>query len=172
MGVVKQRKGVERVPINPYEVERRKQRIAEQRAYIESLKHEKPMSDGTMGMRVSNIDIDALEKQVEREEQALAYLAPKEGTPAEKAQAKKDHDEAAEYIRKNALTWNELRTFPKPGDHEKDQNYARAVEKSMQQEVGNPKFQEMCNKLKRAAAILDPNDPELRDINKYRDGGR
>lgn len=156
------------VPINPDQVAKRKADIEEKRAYLESLRSGKTFSDGTTGMNVENIDVTALEKQLERDEKALEYLAPKEGSAADKRKAQKDFDEAKAYIEEHALTLSEVGKYPKPGDPEKDADYGRAVEKSMTMEVGNPKFQQMCAQLKRAASILDPNDPELRNINRYR----
>lgn len=157
-----------KVPISPNEVEARKAKIAEQEQYIESLKTGKELSDGTTGMKVQNIDIGKLEKQLEREKEALKYLEPHEGTSAEKRKAQKEFNEAKEYIAEHALTRSELGKWPKPDCPEKDADYGKAVEKSMEMEVGNPKFQEMCRQLKCAAAILDPSDPELRNVNRYR----
>ena len=156
------------VPINPDQVARRKADIEEKKAYLESIKSGKSFSDGTSGMKVENIDISALEKQLDRDEKALEYLAPKEGSAADKRKAQRDFDEAKAYIAEHALTMAEVGKYPKPGDPEKDADYGRAVEKSINMEVGNPKFQQMCSQLKRAASILDPEDPDLRNINRYR----
>lgn len=156
------------VPIGPDQVEKRKADIEAKRAYIESLRTGKQLEDGTAGMRVENIDIDALEKQLERDEKALAFLAPKEGTAAEKRKALKDFEEAKEYIRTHGLTLAEIGKYPKPMDPEKDADYGKAVEKSMAMEVGNPEFQRMCQQLKRSASVLEPDNPELRNVNRYR----
>ena len=158
------------VPISPDQVARRKADIEAKRSYIESLKTGKQYGDSSAGapMRVENIDIAALEKQVERDEKALEYLAPKEGTTAEKKKALKEFNEAKAYIAKHALTLAEIGKYPKPADPDKDADYGRAVEKSITMEVGNPEFQRMCNQLKRAASILEPDNPELRNVNRYR----
>lgn len=158
-----------RVPISPTEVQTRQAKINEQRAYIESVKSGGKIGDSQyLEGDKKDIDVNALEKQLEREENALKYLAPQEGTTSEKRQAQKDYDEAAEYIKKNALSMSEVEAYPNPKDIEKDHKYGKAVEKSMAQEVGNPKFTEMCNQMKRAASILDPDDPSLRDVNRHR----
>lgn len=155
------------VPISPREVEKRKARIEEQEAYLDSVKNGRPLSDGVTGVK-EEIDVAALEKQLERDKRALDYLGPHKGTPAERRKAQQEYDEAREYIAKNGLTLAEIGKYPKPDNPEKDADYGRAVEKSMAQEVGNPKFTEMCNQLKRAAAILDPDDPNLRNPNTCR----
>lgn len=157
-----------RVPISPAEIQRRTAGIEEKREYLESLKSGKVLGDGTSAMNVENMDIGALEKQLEREEKAITALSMRECTTAEKKQALKDFEEAKEYIAKNALTLAEVGRYPKPNDPEKDAEYGKAVEKSMTLEVGNPMFGKMCNQLKRAAAIIDPTDPELRNVNRYR----
>lgn len=157
-----------RVPISPAEIQRRTSEINEKREYLESIKSGKDMSDGTSAMRVENLDISALEKQLERDERAITSLSMRGTSTAEKKQALKDFDEAKAYISKHALTLAEVGKYPKPNDPEKDADYGRAVEKSMTMEVGNPMFGKMCNQLKRAAAIIDPNDPELRNVNRYR----
>jgi hypothetical protein len=156
------------VPIGPAEVQRRKEEIESKREYLEKLKSGGQMDDGTTAMQANNLDIGALEKQLNRDEQALKYLAPVEGNASEKRKAQKDFDEAKAYISSHALTLSEVGKYPKPNDPEKDADYGRAVEKSMTMEVGNPEFQKMCNQLKRAASIIDPNDPELRNVNRYR----
>lgn len=156
------------VPISPDQVEKRKAEIEAKRNYLESLKSGRPLEDGTAGMKVNDVDISAMEKQLERDEKALEYLRPKEGTNSEKRKAQKDFDEAAEYIRTHALTLAEVGKYPKPSDPDKDADYGKAVEKSMTMEVGNPEFQRMCGQLKRAASILDPDNPELRNVNRYR----
>lgn len=156
------------VPIGPDQANKRRVEIAEKREYIEKLKSGGQMSDGTTAMRTENIDIAALEKQLNRDEAALKYLEPLEGNAAQKRQAEKDFEEAKAYIGKHALTLAEIGKYPKPNDPEKDAEYGKAVEKSISMEVGNPKFQQMCQQLKRAASILDPDDPELRNVNNCR----
>lgn len=158
----------ERVPINPKEIESRKQKIEEQEAYLDSLKSGKQLSDGTAGMAVNGIDVGSLEKQLERDKRALEFLSPHEGNASEKRQAQKDFNEAKEYIAKHGLTLAEIGKYPKPDNPEKDADYGKAVEKSMTMEVGNPEFTRMCNQLKRAASILDPENPELRNVNNCR----
>jgi len=157
-----------RVPISPGEADRRRAEIASKREYLESLKTGKSLDDGTTAMKVENIDIGALEKQLERDERALEYLGPKEGTAAEKHKAQIDFDQAKEYISKHGLTIAEMGMYPKPDNPEKDANYSRAVEKAVVNEVGNPEFKRMCDQLKCAAAKLDPDNPELRNVNKCR----
>jgi len=157
-----------RVPISPNEADRRRAEIEQKREYIESLKTGKSLQDGTMAMKVENIDINALEKQLERDERALNYLSAKEGTTVEKHKAQKDFDEAKEYISKHGLTLAEIGMYPKPDNPEKDADYGRAVEKSMANEVGNPEFQRMCAQLKCAAGKLDPDNPDLRNVNLCR----
>lgn len=156
------------VPISPEQASKRREEIAQKEEYLESLRTGKTLSDGTAGMQVNDVNISALEKQIAREKKALEYLAPREGTDREKDEAKKKYDEAAAYIRENALTLAEVGKYPKPGDPEKDADYGKAVEKSINCEVGNPKFQQMCEQLKRAAAVLDPENPDLRNINRHR----
>jgi len=156
------------VPISPDQAQKRRDDIEAQEEYIESLKTGKTMSGGGSAMKVENIDIGALEKQLDRDKRALAHFSAKEGTPSEKRNAQKDYNEAKAYITKNALSWADIGKYPKPNDPEKDADYGKAVEKAISQEVGNPMFQRMCEQFKRAAAILDPNDPELRNVNRCR----
>lgn len=159
-----------RVPISPSEVEKRKADIEAKKTYLESLKTGKPLSEGYAGMNVESIDIGAIEKQLERDERALEYLSPKEGTSSEKRKAKQEFDEAKDYIAKHGLTLAEMGMYPKPDNPEKDADYGKAVEKAIGSEVGNPEFTRMCNQLKRAAGVLDPENPELRNVNKCRLG--
>jgi hypothetical protein len=156
------------VPISPDQAAKRKQEIDSKREYIESLKTGKAFADGTAGMKVENIDIGALEKQLARDEKALEYLAPREGNAAEKRKAKQEYDEAKAYIGSHGLTLADMGKYPKPNDPEKDADYGKAVEKAMTQEVGNPEFTRMCNQLKRAASILEPDNPDLRNVNTCR----
>ena len=156
-----------RVPIGPNEVVARKLKIDEQEAYLESLKTGKVLSDGVSGIK-ENIDITAVEKQLDRDKRALKYLEPKEGTSSEKRKAEKDFNEAKEYISKHGLTLSEMGKYPKSDNPEKDAEYGKAVEKAIESEVGNPEFTRMCNQLKRSASILDPANPDLRNVNRCR----
>lgn len=157
-----------KVPITPDEVERRKAKIKADEEYLERLKGGQVEDGKAEPMPIRNINISNLEKQLDREKKALEYLLPKEGTSKEKQQALKEFNEAKEYIEKHALTREELGKYPKSDNFEKDSDYRKAVRKSLEMEVGNPKFQQMCEQLKRAAAILEPDNPELRNINNYR----
>ncbi len=157
-----------RVPISPDHVEKRRADIEAKRAYIESLETGKPLSDGSTGMEAKGIDIAALKKQLERDEKALEYLEPREGTVAQKRKAQVEFDEAKEYIAKHGLTLAEMGMGYKNDTSEKAADYGHAVEKAMSEEVGNPEFGRMCNQLKCAAAVLDPENPDLRNVNKYR----
>ena len=158
-----------RVPIGPNEVQARQTKIAEMEEYIDSVKTGKKMGDTKLlESDKSDVDVATLEKQLAREKDALKYLGPQEGNASEKRKAQQEFNEAKEYIEKNALSMSEVQAYPCPSDIEKDNRYGKAVEKSITQEVGNPKFTEMCNQLKRAASIIDPDNPTLRDINQYR----
>ncbi len=156
-----------KVPIGPNEVAARKAKIEEQKAYLESVKTGKSLSDGLSGVS-EGIDIAELEKQLARDERALAYLEPQEGTSSEKREAQKEFNEAKEYIAKHGLTLAEMGKYPKPDNPEKDADYGKAVEKAITDEIGNPMFTRMCQQLKRAASILDPDNPDLRNVNNCR----
>ncbi len=94
-----------RVPIGPNEVQARQAKINEQRAYIESVKSGGKIGDSQyLEGDKKDIDVAALEKQLERDENALKYLAPQEGTTSEKRQAQKEFNEAKENIERNELS--------------------------------------------------------------------
>ena len=162
------------VPIGPGEVERRQADIDSKQEYLDKLKGGKVPEGQMSEMAVKDIDVGALERQLGRDKRALECFAPKEGNAAEKKKAQRELDEAKEYIAKHALTHAELGMWPsrvgvnRDGDDIKHQDYLKACEKAYKEEVGNPEFQRQCEKLKRAAAILAPEDPELRNINNYR----
>ena len=162
------------VPISPGEAERRREDIASKREYLGKLKSGKELEGQVTEMATKDIDVGALERQLDRDERALAFLAPKEGTATEKKKAQKEFDEAKAYIEKHALTRAEQGMWPsrvgvsRDNDDVKHQDYTKACEKAFKEEVGNPEFQRQCERLKRAAAILAPEDPELRNINNYR----
>jgi hypothetical protein len=156
-----------RIPLNPAEVSKRKAAIAEKKEYLESLKTGKPMSDGTMGMSVENMNINAVEKEIERDEKALEHLSPHEGNAYEKRKAQLEFNEAKEYIAEHGLSLREIAAKPNCSA-DKDIDYNKAVEKSLNSEVGNPEFQRMCVQLKRAAGVIDPDNPDLRNVNNYR----
>jgi len=167
MSVKRGRKVYKFVPITPDDVRKRREKIESQRAYIESLKREETLPDGATALQANKIDIERLEKQLESDVKALKYLEPKKGTSAERVKAQSEFNEAKEYIEKYALTQAELGKWPS-SDLSKNSDYRKASDKCYANEVGNPMFSKMCNQLKRAAAILDPDNPDLRNINNYR----
>jgi hypothetical protein len=157
-----------RVPISPDQVAKRQSEIEEKQEYLEKLKSGGQMSDGTTAMKTGDMDIAALEKQLERDKKALEYLEPKEGNASEKRKAQLEFNEAKAYIGKYGLTFEEMGKYPKVDNPEKQADYNKAVDKCIAQEVGNPEFTRMCNQLKRAASILEPMNPELRNVNNCR----
>ena len=71
------------------------------------------------------------------------------------------------YFRETMLTQDEMSMFPSR-DYARNQAYNRAITKSMKGEVGNPEFQKKAARYKYLARLLEPDDPELPNLERFR----
>ncbi len=159
------------------EVERTKREIAQEEEYLEGL-HRAPKDE--LGSSLAHaetsrsVDADAIRAGIARKKKSLERLSPEShklaGRERQKACDEMSQDE--EYLRKHMLTTYEMGAYPpKPSDENyavKNQKYLQAVEKSKKMEVGNPEFQKRAQRYKLNARRLDPTDPELPNIERFR----
>src|SRR3990167_1834774 len=61
------------------------------------------------------------------------------------------------------LTQSQMSMFPSR-DYSRNQDYSRAITRSMKQEVGSKEFQEKASRYKYLARVLEPDDPELPNL--------
>lgn len=120
-----------------------------------------------------SIDEGQINRRISRDERALERLDPSNHklSGAERQQGYTRMKVLEEYITKCMLSENEMGAFPAASDHTKDRKYHQAVEKSMKMEVGNPRFVEAAHEYKRLARRLDPDNPELCNLERFRRAG-
>ncbi|MEK6650458.1 MAG: hypothetical protein AABY75_05740 [Bacteroidota bacterium] len=116
------------------------------------------------------VDPGAIEARIRRRGAALEKLDPHfhklVGVQRQRACTKmKEHEE---YFSKNMLSTFDMGAYPKGDSHERHQNYLKAVEKSVSQEVGNLEFQRRAREYKDLARRLDPDDPDLTNLERFR----
>lgn len=87
---------------------------------------------------------------------------------AERQRAEKRMKELEEKLRKNMLSTYDMGYYPKKDSAEKDADYRRACDKSSRQEVGNEEFQRAAQEYKHLARRMDPDNPELANIERLR----
>jgi hypothetical protein len=159
------------------EAERMRSEQAEDQRFLESVRGRTTVSDEdhpeahlSPGQVGREVDTSTIEARIRRRDAALKKLDPHNhkltGIQRQHACAKmKEHEE---FFRRHMLTSFEMGAYPKGDSHEKHQNYLKAVEKSMAQEVGNPEFQRRAQEFKDLARRLDPDNPELANIERFR----
>lgn len=161
------------------EVQRVKQRIAEERAYLASFGGTPEGSEtreAHLSPRLSGrpVDEESVRNRIRRHERSLEAMSPENRrfVGAERQKAAKEMREHELWLKKNMLTTYEMGAFPSSTEINKDQNYRKAVEKSVHQEVGNPEFKKRARRYKELARRLEPNDPELSNIERLRPAHR
>lgn len=115
-------------------------------------------------------DEDSVRTRIKRYERALQAMSPesrKISGPA-RQKAVKEMREHEKWLKSKMLTTYEMGAYPSPTDVSKDHNYRQAADKSFKQEVGNPEFQKRAQRVKELARMLEPEDPELCNIERLR----
>ena len=161
--------------ISVSEVRRLKQRIAEEKAYLSSFggtpegnevreAHLSPKQSGRP------VDEESVRTRIRRNERALQAMSPENRKikGRERQQAVKEMRGHELWLKKHMLTTYEMGAYPSSTDIAKDRNYRNAVDKSFKQEVGNPEFQRRASRYKELARRLEPDDPELPNIERLR----
>ncbi len=152
------------------EVERLESEIRQEKAYLRGMDEVSEEVDLPHSRGARPVDASAIRARIRRKEKALEKLSPKSrkltGRAANRALAEMKEDEA--YLRDNLLSTWDMGAFPKADDMEKDHQYRMATEKSIKQEVGNPETQMRAARYKRNARLIDPDDPELCNIERFR----
>lgn len=115
-------------------------------------------------------NVSGVEARLKRNKMMLQRLDPANHKfqGAERARADKRLRELAEKMRKQMLSTFEMGYFPKKDNAARDSDYRRACDKSFKQEVGSPQFQEWAQEYKHLARRLDPDNPELANIEHLR----
>lgn len=157
------------------EEERLRGELAEEERYLRAARGRDRVSDDDnpdvflAPSQAKGISMDEWERRVARKRRALGQLSPRAhkltGVERNRAFAKMKEHEG--FFRKNMLSVADMGAYPK-SDHEKQQNYMKAVEKSIAQEVGNSEFQWRAQEYKELARRLDPDNPELPNIERFR----
>lgn len=116
------------------------------------------------------VDTGAIESRIRRRQSALDRLDPRShklvGIQRQRACVKmKEHEE---FFKKNMLSSFDMGAYPKGDSHERHQNYLKAVEKSVAQEVGNHEFQRRAAEYKDLARRLDPDNQDLTNLERFR----
>lgn len=113
--------------------------------------------------------VATVQKRLRRNKETLQRMDPANHrfTGVERQRAHTRIREIEEKLRKMMLTTYEMGAYPKK-DHGRDGDYRRACEKSFRQEVGNPEFQRLAQEHKHLARRLDPDSPELANIERLR----
>lgn len=154
------------------ERERLMRQIREDTSYLSSFKGTPEGEAGEAHLAPAEsgrpVDEDAVRKRIQRTKRALEAMSPKkiEGTARQKAVKEMREHEA--WLKKNMLTTYDMGAYPNPTDMSKDHNYRRAVDKSFKQEVGNPEFQRRAMRVKELARLLEPDDPEMCNLERLR----
>jgi hypothetical protein len=155
------------------EREHLRSRIAEERAYLDSFK--RPESGENADAHISpgqlrEVDTGAIEARIRRKEEQLKRQSPENFKlqGAKRQEACLEMKKHEEWLKKHMLTTYEMGAYPSATDPIKDAKYRAACEKSHKMEVGNKEFGERAQRYKELARRLDPDNPELHDIERLR----
>lgn len=154
------------------ERERLMRQMREDASYLSSFKGTPEGDAGEAHLAPSQsgrpVDEDAVRKRINRTKRALEALSPKRLAGAARQKAVKEMREHEAWLKKNMLSTYDMGAFPNPTDMSKDHNYRKAVDKSFKQEVGNPEYNRRAMRVKELARILEPDDPELSNLERLR----
>ncbi|MDI6774023.1 MAG: hypothetical protein QME60_01310 [Verrucomicrobiota bacterium] len=119
---------------------------------------------------IKDIDTSAIEVRIKRRQRALDAMSPQahKFIGAKRQSACKEMREHEDFFRKHMLTSREMGRYPKGDDHELQQEYMRACEKSIAMEVGNSEFQRRAHRYKELARRLDPDNADLPNLERFR----
>lgn len=122
---------------------------------------------------VAGFDTGVVRNRVKRLERKLAVMDPRErvlsGVERQKAIAR--HKWLKEWLQAHLLTREDQGAYPDPKDRLKQSFYEQAVQKSIKLEVGHPQFPIFADEFKTLGRLIDPDDPELCDIEALRADG-
>lgn len=160
-------------PISHSEVERIKNRIQQDKEYLASFSRVENGEDPEAYLspaQAREVDVEAIRTRIKRNERALHSLAPefRKLTGIARQKAYKEIKEHEEWLKKRMLSTWEMGAYPSATDPEKDHLYRQAVEKSVKQEVGSAEYQQRAHRMKELARLLDPEDPELANLERLR----
>lgn len=162
-------------PLSVADRERLKLSIAEERSYLASMNRPGQGDDAESYLsprQAKSIDTEAIESRIRRKEKALEAMSPKPLTGVEKNRALSEMRQHEEWLRKKMLSTYDMGAFPSATDQLKNARYMEACKKSETQEVGNREFQERAQRYKELARRMDPDNPELSNIERFRPRGR
>lgn len=149
------------------EVERIRGLISEDEGYLKGFATG-PTETEAGPLQVSQgVDKGTIQRRIDRNKRALEALAPKQAGTKESnklhAQMKKDE----EWLKEHMMTRRMMDAFPST-DASKHADYEKAVQKAAHDEVGNPEFGVVARRYKDAARQVDPDNPELCNIERLR----
>jgi len=121
------------------------------------------------------VDTSAVRARMGRNRKALEKMSPvnrRFTKVAQKNSAHKEMKEHEEWFRKHMLSTYDQGAFPSTEDPGKQQRYLAACKKSEAQEAGSGKkaveFRERAERYKELARKLDPDNPEMANIERFR----
>ena len=154
------------VPLTPDEVNRRRAKLQEDKEVLESIVTGKTIGNGYIAMQARGLDVGQMERRIKREEAALECLSPRAAIGRARNKVKREFEESREYIRKHGLTKRESGMFPS-SETSQQTEFNRIVRKSYALEQ-DPEYRKHCERLKIMASRLEPENPDLRNIENHR----
>lgn len=156
------------------EKERLQKKVAEDARLLRQCMGQDQDGDGEIFLgptqSYAGFNVSTVQNRLKRNKAQLERMDPANHKlqGADRMKAEKRMKELEEKLKKNMLSTFEMGYFPKKDDAAKDADYRRACEKSFKMEVGNPEFQRMAVEYKHLARRLDPDNPELPNIERLR----
>lgn len=159
------------------ERERLRSQVAEDRGYLESL-HSAPKTFDALQAEAflppveasRSVEAASIQARLKRTERAIERMDPANQrlSGRDRQAACREMKEHEEWLRKRMLSTYDMGAYPSSSDHGKQQNFSRAVNKSFAQEVGSREFRDRARRYKELARRLEPDDPELSNIERFR----
>jgi len=162
------------VPLLGHSERRRiEQEIASDELYLRGM-NRTPTGEGEAHLPHSQggrpVDVTNIQKRIARNRSALERMSPVNRKLRGRARDKafKEMREHEVWLKDHMLTTWDMGAFPSATDPEKDHKYRMAVEKAKKQEVGSREFQQRSSRFKELARLLEPEDPDLPNIERLR----
>jgi len=157
-------KETNKATFSPQVREEMKAQIQTQKAELDALKKDlEPGRMGPMTTERSQINQELAARRISRQEQVLADGTPEKAPSSQVPELESRREKLKREISDMMLTEDEMTYTAK--DRYKFQAASR---KSKAQEVGNPRFAEMCKEFREISRSLQPDDPEYASTERLR----
>ena len=161
-----------RLPVvSPGERDRLKARIDEDKAILSEVLHGPADPDGVAipARSAVNVNTAAIQRRISRKEKHLEAVDPanRRLSGAQRQAASNRMATLEEWFKKHMISQDEM-SMKASSNFALNSAYNKAVKKSMAQEVGNPEFSKNAQEYKQLARLMEPEDPELGNIERFR----